>query len=231
MFTRSPCRRRPRLCSRSPLSVRKEGAGKTTLAIHLAVAAAHAGRHTAIIDLDPQASAAHWADRREAALPTVLAAPASRLRPELDRALATGVELLYLDTAPHSDSAALKVARAADLVLIPCRTAILDLEAITDTVQFLATTGTPALVVLNAVSTHGHDADQAADALHTLTLDVCPVRIGHRVAFARALLTGQAAQEYDPGSKAAAEVERLHTFVMKRVHSITPSQSGVLANG
>ena len=77
----------------------------------------------------------------------------------------------------------------------------------------------------------GHDADQAADALHTLTLDVCPVRIGHRVAFARALLTGQAAQEYDPGSKAAAEVERLHTFVMKRVHSITPSQSGVLANG
>ena len=89
--------------------------------------------------------------------------------------------------------------RAADLVLIPCRTAILDLEAITDTVQFLATTGTPALVVLNAVSPHGHDADQASDALHTPTLDVCPVRVGHRVAFARALLTGQAAQEYDPG--------------------------------
>ena len=145
--------------------------------------------------------------------------------------LAAGVDLLYLDTAPHSDSAALKVARAADLVLIPCRTAILDLEAITDTVQFLATTGTPALVVLNAVSPHGHDADQAADALHTLTLDVCPVRVGHRVAFARALLTGQAAQEYDPGSKAAADVERLHVFIMERVHNITPSQSGVVVNG
>ena len=46
----------------------------------------------------------------------VRAAPASRLSPELDRALATGVDLLYLDTAPHSDSAALKVARAADLL-------------------------------------------------------------------------------------------------------------------
>ena len=54
--------------------------------------------------------------RAAAALPTVLAAPASRLRPELDRALATGVDLLYLDTAPHSDSAALKVARAPDLL-------------------------------------------------------------------------------------------------------------------
>ena len=114
--------------------------------------------------------------------------------------------------------------------LVPCRTAILDLEAITDTVQFLATTGTPAFVVLNAVSPHGRDAAQAADALHTLTLDVCPVRVGHRVAFARALLTGQAAQEYDPGSKAAAELEHLHAFLMKRVHNLTPSQSGVLAN-
>ena len=57
------------------------------------------------------------------------------------------------------------------------------------------------------------------------------VRVGHRVAFARALLTGQAAQEYDPGSKAAADVEHLHVFIMKHVHSLTPSQSGVVANG
>ena len=53
--------------------------------------------------------------------------------------------------------------------------------------------------MLNAVSPHGPAADQAVYALHTLTLDVCPVRVGHHVAFARALLTGQAAQEYDPG--------------------------------
>lgn len=209
----------------------KGGSGKTTLALHLAVASTHAGRHAAIIDLDPQASAAHWADRREAARPTVLAAPASRLRPELERAQEAGVELLYLDTAPHSDSAALKVARAADLVLIPCRTAILDLEAITDTAQFLATTGTPALVVLNAVSSYGRDADHAADALHTLTLNVCPVRVGHRVAYARALITGQTVQEHAPGGKAAEEIERLHTFILELVHNITSSHSGVVASG
>ena len=40
----------------------KGGAGKTTLAIHLAVAADAAKRPAAIVDLDPQASAAQFTD-------------------------------------------------------------------------------------------------------------------------------------------------------------------------
>ena len=97
----------------------KGGSGKTTLALHLAVASAEAGSNTAVIDLDPQASAANWSDRREAELPVVLSAHARRLPHEIRRVRETGGEMLYLDTAPHSDSAALEAAAAADLVLVP----------------------------------------------------------------------------------------------------------------
>jgi len=38
----------------------KNGAGKTTLAVHLAVEAERSGAATALIDLDPQASATGW---------------------------------------------------------------------------------------------------------------------------------------------------------------------------
>ena len=47
------------------LIAHKGGTGKTTLAINLAVAAEAAGLRTALVDLDPQASAAGWGDHRE----------------------------------------------------------------------------------------------------------------------------------------------------------------------
>ena len=51
------------------------------------------------------------------------------------------------------------------------------------------------------------------------------------MAFARALITGQAAQEFEPHGKAAAEVEQLHEFIINRVHTCIPSNNGASANG
>ena len=204
----------------------KGGSGKTTLALHLAVASTAAGRNTALIDLDPQASAANWSDRREAELPAVLSAHASRLPREIARVREIGGEMLYVDTAPHSDSAALEAARTADLVLIPCRPAILDLEAITNTLAFLRTTGTPVLVVLNAIAATGQDARLAEQALSAHQVETCPVRLGRRIAFARALVAGQAAQEFQPGGKAAREVRELHNYVLRRLQDFETSTNG-----
>ncbi len=195
----------------------KGGAGKTTLALHLAVAAELDGQRAAVIDLDPQASAASWGDSREADTPAVVSAQAARLINVLEAAKEAGAKLAFIDTAPHSESSALAAARAADLVLIPCRPAILDLRAISNTVDLVKLAGANACIVLNAVPPRGTLADEAAEAVSGYGVNLLPVRVGQRAAFIHALTAGQTAQEYEPQGKAAAESKKLYMSIRKYV--------------
>ena len=207
----------------------KGGAGKTTLALHLATSSALQGRNTAIIDLDPQASAANWSDRRVADVPVVLSAHASRLSHEIGRVKDMEGDLLIIDTAPHSDSAALEAAKAADLILVPCRPAILDIEAISNTLNLVKTTGKPIFVVMNAVAPQGSEATEAAEAIAELGVGICPVQLRQRVAFSRALISGQSAEEFEPEGKAAQEASQLHAFMCEHLHIPTRQLEGKVA--
>jgi chromosome partitioning protein len=88
----------------------KGGAGKTTVAIHLAVAAEHRGMNTALFDLDPQASASSWADKRNQPVPAVVSAQAARLPGLLKQAEAQSADLVIIDSAPNADAASLAAA-------------------------------------------------------------------------------------------------------------------------
>lgn len=189
------------------IASQKGGAGKTTLALHIAAAAEAAGFPSVIIDLDPQASSAGWADSREADAPAVVALPYSRLDKGLKAASENGAELVVIDTAPHSDGVAIAAIKAADLVLIPCRPGILDLRAITSTVDIVSTHKKRAFVVLNAVPPRATQllADAQA-AVSQAGMQVAPVGLQQRAAFGHALTLGQTAPEYEPGGKAAEEV-------------------------
>ncbi|MEL7167745.1 MAG: ParA family protein [Bacteroidota bacterium] len=207
----------------------KGGAGKTTLTVHLAAASAAAGHATGIIDLDPQASSANWGDRREAVQPVVVSAHATRLPQEMQNARDGGVERLFLDTAPHSDSVALSAARAADLVIVPCKPNILDIEAIGNTIGLMKAAGTPLFVVLNGVAPAGGEADEAEAAIkEAFGVPVCPARLTTRVAFARSLVAGQTAGEFVPAGKlavddkATGEVDRLHAFMCSHLNTQAP---------
>lgn len=207
----------------------KGGAGKTTLTVHLAAASAQAGVAAGIIDLDPQASSANWGDRREVVQPVVVSAHATRLPQEMQNAREGGVERLFFDTAPHSDSVALDAARAADLVIVPCKPNILDIEAIGNTIGLMKAAGTPLFVVLNGVAPAGTEADEAEAAIkEAFGVPVCPARLTTRVAFARSLVAGQTAAEFIPAGKlaiddkAAGEVERLHAFMCAHLNDRKP---------
>ena len=108
----------------------------------------------------------------------------------------------------------LAAARAADMVLIPCRPALLDFRAIStsaDIVQ-LAHKVEATAIVINACPPRGSLPDEAENALRAYSLTIAPIRIGNRTAFVRTLVDGLTAQEWEPGGKAATEIEQLYRW-------------------
>ena len=203
----------------------KGGVGKTTLAIHLATAFVAGGYNTALLDLDPQASAAEWKDAREDAAPPVIAVPAARLQKVIEEVKAAGTEVLIIDTAPHSEGTALTAARAADLILVPCQPSIMDLRALRKTAELLAHVKKPVYAVLNGVSPHGSVSDSAARAItESFDMPVADARIATRVAYNRCLITGKTAQEFEPTGKAAREIARFYKWTCRRVDMPTRRQ-------
>ncbi len=77
----------------------KGGSGKTSLTISLACAAEASGQSALVIDLDPQATACKWGDRRDAETPIVIDAQPARLANALAKAREGGT----LDVAGSRD--------------------------------------------------------------------------------------------------------------------------------
>ena len=165
---------------------RKGGTGKTTIAVHLSVAAERDGLTTALIDLDPQASAVSWRDKRDGDTPVVISAHSSRLPDLLSTAEENGVDLAVIDTAAHAETSARAAARAATLSLIPCRPASLDLLAIGATVDVVKLAKVPAQVIFNGTPARGRLTDEARRAVEAYDVPCVPRSLGHRMAFVHA---------------------------------------------
>src|SRR5262245_27620553 len=196
----------------------KGGSGKTTLALHLAIAAAE-DLKVLVIDLDPQQSAERWHAIRQRTTgskddPSIAAGPYAR-RPEMLRiAKKLGAELVLIDTPPKLDKAITAALAPATMALIPVKSSILDLQALEDCVRVVdfAKAKSKTVVVMNAVPT-GRNKDAAIKEVARYAdrhqLEVMRERLSELPAYAQGLRSGRGVTETDSNGTAAKEITAL----------------------
>ncbi len=198
----------------------KGGAGKTTLAASLAVAAAERGEKVIALDLDPQASLLRWGKRRETAktLNKVVIEPVEgerlpRLRAIVEGLAGVGFTLAIFDTAGADNAAARFVTEAADLCLLPARPTRLDVDATAATFRAVFLAKRKAAFVLNQCppTYRSSRASDSAKDLTRLGLLAEPM-LSARMDFQDAISLGLGVTEYAREGRAAGEIEALWSW-------------------
>lgn len=203
----------------------KGGAGKTTLALHLAVAAHQAGQIALVIDTDPQATASQWAAWREDRPPDVIDSPPPRLAAKIAAASGQGAGFIVVDTPPHADSAARAAVEIADLVLIPCRPSAFDLAAIQTTAKLVQLLRKPAFVVFTAGAPNAPRLyAEAGELVAGYGTPPCPVVMADRAAYRHASAQGSTVLETEPGGRAATDVRQLYDWTCRQL-GLSPVKS------
>ena len=201
------------------LAQRKGGAGKTTLAAHLAVSLAAMGGAIGLIDTDPQGSLAQWHQRRQERLgdgksgisfaaTTGWRCPGAILREARDR------DILLVDTPASADCDVRVTIRATDLMIVPVQPSPVDVWATLPTLQLAQQERVPALLVLNRVPARACLTAAMRARLADYDVGLAAVSIGNRVALAAAFAEGFGITETARNSPAAAELAALTQTIL-----------------
>jgi chromosome partitioning protein len=195
----------------------KGGSGKTTLAVHTAVAAQESGERVVVVDTDMQKSAATWSGARQDKTPAVVPVAATSLNDVMKAARHDAMTLCIIDTAPHAAPDAARVVGAADLVVIPCRPTAFDLAAVGAAVEIVKAASARAVFVLSACPFRAPEIGETRAVLERFGISVAPVEITDRRAFSRAVATGRAVTEFDSDGKAAEEIRDLWNWIKEQL--------------
>jgi chromosome partitioning protein len=190
----------------------KGGAGKTTLATNLAVECSKAGKSVLLVDSDDQGSSMGFRGLRET--PDIKAMAITK--PTLDQDLKDfSFDYIVVDVGGKDTGVFRSAIMAADLLLIPTLPSQYDIWAAGDTVEVLelcrCRKDIEARIVLNRLipNTNISSDTETALAEYADKAPVAKTKIVSRVAFSESINSGLGVSEYEPGGKAALEIQSL----------------------
>ena len=175
---------------------RKGGAGKSTCAAHLAVAATNSGLKAILIDMDPQKTLEGWWQKRVEDTPLLVETTAVDLPNSIDKLRTQGFDICIIDTPGDSGDFTRAGIMAADLVIIPSKPTPPDLSAIGRTISLVEENKKKFAFVITQGIVRTKATLQALSVLSQFGA-VAPAPISNRTAYASAMGAGKSAGDFD----------------------------------
>lgn len=197
---------------------RKGGAGKTTLSVNLAITAHLAGLKIMLADIDPQRSASDSLRARTGDGPILAEINAGKLFSTQTQAQHSDFDALIIDTPAAPEADVLQAINSADLCVLVCRPTFLDIASVVRSAESVRRLGKKGVIVLSQAPSRRNGVEppavlKAAEALRFAGMPLAPIGLRARTAFQQSVAHGRSVCEWEPGSAAAEEINRLWDLI------------------
>ena len=204
------------------IAQQKGGTGKTTLAVHLALAfIKYHNLKVAVIDTDPQGSLGKWfmiRTEKKLSNDNLTFKTASLWGAQYEsKTLKNDHDIVIIDTPPKIESDARPSIEAADLVLIPMSASHVDFWATGAIVDIAKKANKKILIQINRSNQRSKLITKTNDFIKSLALSSTKTIIGNRQIYASSMGEGKTAVEKQKKGKAVEEIKNLSEQILSEI--------------